>query len=254
MEQAFEPVVTSSPNPLLIIQTESQTRRLPLVGTDFWTIGRSQDNLIVLPDRQVSRRHAVLSRNQTGDFCLLDLDSRNGSFVNEQRISFPIILRNGDHLAMGQTKLKLHAPSETLLTQLSSYTKTILMTQSTKTQGELWHTALTSRGISVSWEPSTTNLTQAVNHIEESGQKLPDLLLLDIRTLKPSPYVFCRWLRKHYPDLKIVLTSATVSPARRQWVIDQGAVDLLPGFQAENSLTDIVAAAEYIKSILQDLD
>lgn len=254
MEQASGPVVTSSSDPYLIIQTESETRHLPLVGTDFWTIGRSQDNSIVLLDWQVSRRHAVLSRNKTGDFCLLDLNSRNGSFVNKNRINSPITLRNGDRLIMGQIKLELRAPSETLLVESSGSSKTVLMTQLSKTQGKLWQAALVSQGISVTWEPSTANLTQVINHIEESGQKLPDLLLLDIRALKPSPYAFCRWFRKHYPDLKIVLTSATVSPARRQWVMDQGAIDLLPGFQAENLLADITAVVEQIKRILEVLD
>jgi adenylate cyclase len=46
----------------------------------------------------------------TGDFYLIDLGSRNGSFVNGRRVSIPVTLNNGDRLTFGQTELEFYSP------------------------------------------------------------------------------------------------------------------------------------------------
>jgi len=61
------------------------------------TIGRWQDNDVVVDDRWVSRHHARLVRD--GDqYRLEDLDSKNGTFVNGQRITRPTVLADGDQI------------------------------------------------------------------------------------------------------------------------------------------------------------
>ncbi|MEM6423976.1 MAG: adenylate/guanylate cyclase domain-containing protein [Cyanobacteria bacterium P01_H01_bin.119] len=102
-------VVTQS-GPYLILQTESGSRHLSLVGSNCWTIGRSDDNNFVLPDRWISRNHAMLQCMETGEFYLIDLGSRNGSFVNGRRVSVPVTLHNGDALTFGQTELSFYCP------------------------------------------------------------------------------------------------------------------------------------------------
>jgi len=49
----------------------------------------------------------------TGDFYLIDLGSRNGSFVNGRRVSIPVTLRNGDRLTFGQTEVEFYCPALT---------------------------------------------------------------------------------------------------------------------------------------------
>jgi adenylate cyclase len=48
---------------------------------------------------------------ETGEFYLIDLGSRNGSFVNGRRVSVPVILRDGDLLTFGQTELRFYCPT-----------------------------------------------------------------------------------------------------------------------------------------------
>ncbi len=103
--------MTLQPIPHLLLRTESGTRRLPLTGSTCWTIGRSEDNNFVLPDRWISRNHAMLQSMETGEFYLIDLGSRNGSFVNGRRVSIPVTLNNGDHLTFGQTELEFFCPT-----------------------------------------------------------------------------------------------------------------------------------------------
>ena len=105
------PVVTLRSTPYLLLPTDTGDRYLPLVGSNCWTVGRSDDNNFVLSDRWISRNHAMLQCTETGDFYLIDLGSRNGSFVNGRRVSIPVTLRNGDHLTFGQTELEFHCPA-----------------------------------------------------------------------------------------------------------------------------------------------
>ena len=97
-------------SPHLVLQNEVGHRYLPLVGNNFWTIGRSKDNTFVLTDKWVSRTHTMIQQMNTGDFYLIDLGSRNGSFVNGRRVSIPVILKDEDHLLFGQTELEFRCP------------------------------------------------------------------------------------------------------------------------------------------------
>lgn len=66
-------------------------------------IGRGRDNDILLRSESVSRRHARLEHRADGLY-LLDLDSTNGTFVNdgEQRVG-QRRLRRGDQFSIGDT-------------------------------------------------------------------------------------------------------------------------------------------------------
>ncbi|MEM8807355.1 MAG: adenylate/guanylate cyclase domain-containing protein [Cyanobacteria bacterium P01_G01_bin.38] len=101
----------TQPGPYLVLKTDSGQRHLSLIGSNCWTVGRSDDNNFVLPDRWISRNHAMLQRMETGEFYLIDLGSRNGSFVNGRRVSVPVTLHNGDALTFGQTELRFFCPS-----------------------------------------------------------------------------------------------------------------------------------------------
>ncbi|WP_449418854.1 adenylate/guanylate cyclase domain-containing protein [Phormidium nigroviride] len=103
-------MVTLQPTPHLVLRTDAGNRYLPLVGSNCWTIGRSDDNNFVLSDRWISRSHAMLQRMETGEFYLIDLGSRNGSFVNGRRVSIPVTLKNSDRLVFGQTELEFNCP------------------------------------------------------------------------------------------------------------------------------------------------
>ncbi len=52
----------------------------------------------------------MLQSMENGEFYLIDLGSRNGSFVNGRRVSIPVTLSNGDNLTFGQTELEFHCP------------------------------------------------------------------------------------------------------------------------------------------------
>ncbi len=53
----------------------------------------------------------MLQQMETGDFYLIDLGSRNGSFVNGRRVTVPVTLKHCDALTFGQTELEFYCPS-----------------------------------------------------------------------------------------------------------------------------------------------
>jgi two-component system NtrC family sensor kinase len=65
------------------------------------TIGREKGNLIQIDDHEASRRHAEL-RSEQGCFRLVDLNSSNGTFLNNRRID-EATLTPGDRLQVGRT-------------------------------------------------------------------------------------------------------------------------------------------------------
>src|SRR4051794_28213492 len=58
-------------------------------------------------DREISRRHARVSRGPDGVLTIEDLRSANGTFVNGERIDAPRALELGDVVKMGQTVLQV---------------------------------------------------------------------------------------------------------------------------------------------------
>ncbi|MGB3299680.1 MAG: adenylate/guanylate cyclase domain-containing protein [Phormidesmis sp.] len=82
-----------------------------MTGNNCWTVGRSDDNNFVLGDRWISRNHAMLQSMDTGEFYLIDLGSRNGTFINGRRVSVPVTLHNRDAITFGQTELNFYCPT-----------------------------------------------------------------------------------------------------------------------------------------------
>ena len=76
----------------------------PLSAGDRLTIGRRTDNNMVIENLAVSGHHARVDHQ--GDRILLtDLDSKNGTFCNGQRIT-QIVLNNNDEVTIGKHVLK----------------------------------------------------------------------------------------------------------------------------------------------------
>ncbi len=59
---------------------------LTLTVTDSLSVGRGSDNDLVLGSKQISRNHAQLSV-LNGQLCVKDLESSNGTFINDERIA-----------------------------------------------------------------------------------------------------------------------------------------------------------------------
>ncbi len=79
---------------------------------DASLIGRVSGNAVVLPDSSVSSRHARVTRSAEG-FFLEDLGSRNGTYVNGDRITDKTLLADGDTIRFGKLLLTFNIAAET---------------------------------------------------------------------------------------------------------------------------------------------
>jgi hypothetical protein len=86
----------------LVMTQGGQDTSFPLVR-DTYTLGRHRNNDIVINDPKVSSFHARIDRSSEG-FVLVDLKSRNGSFVNGKRITHGV-LKTGDEVRLGTARL-----------------------------------------------------------------------------------------------------------------------------------------------------
>src|SRR5215470_533414 len=92
---------------LVIQDDEGKTTIVPLIRDEI-TIGRKEGNTIRLTERNVSRRHARILRNN-GEVHIEDLGSYNGIRVNNARIAERVALRVSDQVQIGDYKLYLKA-------------------------------------------------------------------------------------------------------------------------------------------------
>jgi signal transduction histidine kinase/pSer/pThr/pTyr-binding forkhead associated (FHA) protein len=102
---------------LFVIQGRDQGRRFDL-GGEATTIGRDAANTIQLHDSEVSRRHAEI-RCGAGQFLLADLNSSNGTFVNDEPVQNRP-LASGDRLLIGRTLMIFTSVDESSSANLAS--------------------------------------------------------------------------------------------------------------------------------------
>jgi len=95
-------MVAQAPTWHLVVKPGGQT--IALKGNI--SIGREQDNDLRLDDQKLSRHHAVIEAAGKG-WQVRDLGSTNGTGVNGQRISAPLLLKVGDVIELGDARLTL---------------------------------------------------------------------------------------------------------------------------------------------------
>jgi len=92
----------------LNISDGSSSRTVEL--TDASTVaGRAPENKIVIDDKQASRRHFSIDKIEYG-FKIVDLESRNGTRVNDRQVNQQL-LRPGDKIQIGKHTLTFEDPS-----------------------------------------------------------------------------------------------------------------------------------------------
>ena len=96
---------TSEFKPYAYLVTQDETQKRYPITRSTWRIGRSKDNELILRDNSISRRHAEIHRDKGDVFTLVDLESLNGVFVNNEKIR-KYRLREGDIVEIGDVGLR----------------------------------------------------------------------------------------------------------------------------------------------------
>lgn len=107
-----------------IPQAQISQKTLP----NFLSLGRDSSNSIALKDTYISSRHCRI-RKKEERFIIEDLQSRNGTFINETQVNEAVI-KHGDRIRIGQTEILVKSENR-------AYPKTHLISKNKKYSKQL---------------------------------------------------------------------------------------------------------------------
>jgi DNA-binding winged helix-turn-helix (wHTH) protein len=100
--------------PILVVQEGQLAGKRWTLNKKEFVIGRGEDCDIVLPDRQVSRHHFRVVRDDDG-YNVEDLGSKNGTYVNGAPVRGSVQLQDGDEIQVALSVRLLFVGAEATL-------------------------------------------------------------------------------------------------------------------------------------------
>ncbi|MFY2560816.1 FHA domain-containing protein [Corallococcus terminator] len=100
-----------APRLMVLTPDELRGQEFACIRTEL-RIGRTDDNDITLDHRSLSRTHAKLVREATGEWRVIDMQSANGMTVNGESYA-QATLNSGDIVELGHVKLRFIAAGDT---------------------------------------------------------------------------------------------------------------------------------------------
>ncbi|MBN1212245.1 MAG: FHA domain-containing protein [candidate division Zixibacteria bacterium] len=119
--------------PEIIVKYEDKVIERIVTEKKRISIGRTNENDIVLENRGVSRKHAMIEFNNNAAV-IIDNESLNGTFVNNRKINEEV-LRNDDVITIGKYSLIYHLETSRPTEDMSNIDGTMIL--KTKKQKEL---------------------------------------------------------------------------------------------------------------------
>jgi pSer/pThr/pTyr-binding forkhead associated (FHA) protein len=99
---------------ILTLNLAGQVRQIRRFIQAEVTIGRDQASECPLEDDAVSARHARLSYHHN-QWWLEDLDSTNGTFLNQEKLATPTVVSSGDEIRCGSTLFSVSLAGDILI-------------------------------------------------------------------------------------------------------------------------------------------
>ncbi len=133
------------------------------------SMGRGTDNDVIIADDSVSRLHAVLEA-RSGGFSIRDLGSRNGTYVNGERIIGERALRDRDEIRVGGARLAYRPDPD-----IEQYSETLAADpppELTRRERDVLLALFQSAGVAdVFMEPASTRRIAEVLFVSEAAVK-----------------------------------------------------------------------------------
>jgi hypothetical protein len=99
------PRARSSEPRLVVVEPDDQRGRAFDLAQEM-TVGRAAGCQIVLDDTYVSQLHTRIFKRD-GQLMVEDLGSTNGTYLNNRKVSGPMMMSRGDKLRVGKTVMEL---------------------------------------------------------------------------------------------------------------------------------------------------
>jgi pSer/pThr/pTyr-binding forkhead associated (FHA) protein len=119
--------------PEIVVKYENKVIERIVTEKKRISIGRTNENDVVLENRGVSRKHALIEFNNNAAV-VIDNESLNGTFVNSRKVSEEV-LRDEDVITIGKYSLVYHSESSHEAEEMADMDGTMVL--NTKKQKEL---------------------------------------------------------------------------------------------------------------------
>ena len=90
----------------LVIHTPQGRPRVVRLDAHDVTFGRAEGSTVVLDDPYISDHHARVFLRE-GEWCIADLGSTNGTFLNQVKVTTATPIAAGDQLGIGKTTVQV---------------------------------------------------------------------------------------------------------------------------------------------------
>jgi pSer/pThr/pTyr-binding forkhead associated (FHA) protein len=157
------------------------------VETNELTIGRTEENILVVFDPSVSRKHAIIKKEGTV-FKLIDRGSRNGTLLNGSAI-VEEILKDGDTFTIGNTTFRFGF-TESLSDQINQEHTQILSPPPKKSKGKPVNPSSKSEITKPVLSPAPVKSEKGLGGNERTNKRIFPKLLIGVGTFFLLVFVF----------------------------------------------------------------
>ena len=92
---------------LIVMSGPCEGKTYPLESSSLVSVGRDDQCSFQLVDNEISRRHLQIRYDQDKRcHFAVDMRSANGVFVNGERVTDEVVLKEGDIITVGRSKIK----------------------------------------------------------------------------------------------------------------------------------------------------
>ena len=226
-------------------------------------IGRADAQAAVNPDldltpyggleKGVSRRHAAIIARKDR-LVILDLNSTNGTFVNEQRLRpmQPYRLRHGDEIRLGEVRIAVRlaiTPLHDSAFQEQPWVRLqespgggagqrVLIVEPNTDVAEALYRILTKAGFSVQIVRDISGAFYAVT------RRMPDAIVLNLAPHDVNGLELCRYVRR-VSDAPILIISEDTEKDRIQEVLNAGVDVFLGSPVGVNELVRVISSVTH---------
>ncbi|MFK3991101.1 FHA domain-containing protein [Psychrobacter sp. NPDC064578] len=224
---------------------------LTLTVNDSLSVGRGSDNDVVLGSKQVSRNHAVLSILD-GRLYVKDLDSSNGTFINEQRIegNTSSLLQVDDTIGFASFSFQVNAPFAATDTDVlapvaveDSVAETETVVAETTAETQAVEDSAVSEPVvheSVAKEPivKQTGINEVLTAIDNTVSNTTEAAPVAAATVADAQPAVSQ------PEAVTATEAAPTAPAHDTSLVEQSAVHEKPAVESEHDKTTKTALQE----------
>jgi hypothetical protein len=165
-----------------------------------------------------------------------------------------VLLKHGDRMTIGNTQMVFQQQWVTIPgNRMTPPSQSVLMVQSSTTQGKIWQEILLSQGISVSWEVPGANLKELLA-LRALSNQLPGVVLVNLRACPNDSLTLWADICRQYPGLKVFILEnghpEVLSPEYRK-TMPPGCAGVFPAFRKLHLLQDLKEIAGRLEVILR---